>query len=131
MYAPPSGAIALQWFTRIKYITDVPLIYLVGGLVLKKNVFNKISPEHQKMLRESFEQHMSQLKLVIRKENEDAMRVMAKHGVKILKPTEDTINEFKALSSRAMDKLDGKTFSKKIRQDVEEYLKTFRGEQNQ
>lgn len=131
VYAPPSGAIALQWFTRVKYITDVPLIYLLGGLTIKKAVFDKIAPEHQKLLRQSFEQHTGQLKLVIRKENEDAMQVMAKHGVKILEPTEDTINEFKALSSRAMDKLDGKTFSKKVRQDVEGYLKTFRGEQNQ
>ena len=83
------------------------------------------------MLRESFAQHMSELKLTIRKENQEAMQVMAKHGVKILVPTEDQINEFKALSNRAMDKLDGKTFSKEIRQEVERHLKTFRGEQNQ
>ena len=131
VYAPPSGAIALQWFTRIKYITDVPLIYLLGGLAVKQSVFNKISPEHQKMLRESFAQHMSELKLTIRRENQEAMQVMAKHGVKILVPTEDQINEFKALSNRAMDKLDGKTFSKEIRQEVERHLKTLRGEQNQ
>ena len=131
VYAPPSGAIALQWFTRIKYITDVPLIYLLGGLAIKKSVFNKISPEHQKMLRESFEQQMGQLKLVIRQENEEAMRVMAKHGIKILNPTEETIEEFKTLSNRAMDRLDGKTFSKKIRREVEGHLKTFRSEQNQ
>ncbi len=131
VYAPPSGAIALQWFTRISYITDVPLIYLLGGLAIKKAVLDKISPEHQKMLRESFEQHMGQLKLVIRQENEDAMQVMAKHGVKILIPTEDQINEFKTLSNRAMDRLDGKTFSKKIRREVEEHLQTFRREQTQ
>jgi TRAP-type C4-dicarboxylate transport system substrate-binding protein len=131
VYAPPSGAIALQWFTRIKYITDVPLIYLLGGLAIKKTAFNKISPDHQKMLKQSFEQYMRQLKLVVRKENEDAMRVMAKHGVKILTPTEDQTNEFKALSNRAMDRLGDKSFSKKIRQEVEGHLKTFRGEQNQ
>lgn len=131
VYAPPSGAIALQWFTRIKYITDVPLIYLLGGLAIKKTTFNKISPDHQKMFRESFEQHMRQLKQVVRQENEDAMRVMAKHGIKILKPTEYQIDEFKALSNRAMNKMGDKSFSKKIRQDLEGHLKTFRGEQNQ
>lgn len=131
VYAPPSGAIALQWFTRIKYITDVPLVYLLGGLVIKKTVFLKISPEHQKMLRESCEQHMRQLKLVVRQENKDAMEVMKKHGVKILTPTEDQINEFKALSNRAMERLGDNSFSKPIRQKVEELLKTFRGDQNQ
>ena len=44
---------------------------------------------------------------------------------------EDQIDEFKALSNRAMNKLGDKSFSKKIRQDLEGHLKTFRGEQNQ
>jgi TRAP-type C4-dicarboxylate transport system substrate-binding protein len=131
VYAPPSGAIALQWFTRIKYITDVPLIYLLGGLTVKKTVFKKISPHHQTMLKESFEQHMSRLKIVIRRENEEALAVMAKHGAKILKPSDDQVNEFKALSNRAMKRLGDKSFSAKIRQEVEGHLNTFRGDQNQ
>ncbi|UCE54329.1 MAG: TRAP transporter substrate-binding protein DctP [Desulfobacterales bacterium] len=131
VYAPPSGAIAMQWFTKTKYITDVPLIFLVGALVVKKNVFQKISPEHQKLLRESFQQHMDQLKRVIRKENQDALQVMAKHGVKILKPSQDQIKEFKDLSDRAMKRLGKKSFSKKTREAVEGHLKTFRGENKQ
>ena len=31
VYAPPSGAISLQWFTKTKYMTEVKLIYLIGG----------------------------------------------------------------------------------------------------
>jgi len=30
VYAPPTGAIALQWFTRVKYLNDVPLLYLAA-----------------------------------------------------------------------------------------------------
>ena len=30
VYAPPTGAISLQWFTKVKYLTDVPLLYLAG-----------------------------------------------------------------------------------------------------
>lgn len=131
VYAPPSGAIALQWFTKTKYITDVPLMYLVGGFVVKKNVFNKISPAHQNVIRESFKQHLEELKLVIRKENQEALKVMAKHGLKILKPTDDQINEFKALSSKAMRRLKENSFSQKVHQEVLGHLNTFRGEQNQ
>lgn len=131
VYAPPSGAIAMQWFTKTKYITDVPLIFLIGALIVKKNVFQKISPEHQKLLRESFQQHLDQLRRVIRKENQDALQVMAKHGVKILKPTQDQIKEFKDLSDRAMKRLGKKSFSKKTREAVEGHLKAFRGENKQ
>ena len=131
VYAPPSGAIAMQWFTKTKYCTDVPLIYLVGGLVLKKSVFSKIPPNYQNVMRDSFQQHMKQLKHVIRKENQEALQVMAKHGVKILKPSPDQIDEFKALSNRAMNRLGKKSFSKEIRTEVEEHLKAYRGEKSQ
>jgi TRAP-type C4-dicarboxylate transport system substrate-binding protein len=131
VYAPPSGAIAMQWFTKTKYCTDVPLIYLVGGLMLKKSVFSKLPPNYQNVMRESFQQHMNQLKHVIRKENQEALKVMAKHGVKILKPSPDQIEEFKALSNKAMNHLGEKSFSKEIRAEVEGHLKAYRGEENQ
>ena len=131
VYAPPSGAIAMQWFTKTKYLTDVPLIYLVGALVIKKNVFQKISAEHQKLLQDSFQQHMDRLKLVIRKENKDALQVMSKHGVTILKPSQNQIKEFKDLSDRAMKRLGKKSFSQKTRKVVEEHLKAYRGEKKQ
>jgi len=131
VYAPPTGAIAMQWFTKTKYVTDVPLLYLVGGLVLKKSVFRKLSPQHQTMLRENFTQHMDRLKLIIRRENEEALRVMAKHGVKILKPSEDQVNEFKALSNKAMNRMGKKSSFQEVRRVAQEHLNTFRGEQNQ
>ena len=30
----PVGAIALQWHTRIKHLTDIPLLYLYASLVV-------------------------------------------------------------------------------------------------
>jgi TRAP-type C4-dicarboxylate transport system substrate-binding protein len=106
-------------------------MYLVGGFVVKKNTYEKISPEHQNVLRESFKQHMDDLKLVIRKENQEALKVMAKHGLKILKPSDNQISEFKALSNKAMKRLGKNSFSQKVHQEVIEHLNTFRGEQNQ
>jgi TRAP-type C4-dicarboxylate transport system substrate-binding protein len=131
VYAPPTGAIAMQWFTKIKYITDVPLIYLAGGFVVKKNVFNQIPPEYRKVLTESCRQNMDQLKLVVRKENQEALQVMSKHGVKILKPSKDQVMEFRNLSDKAMQRVGDKSFSKKVRDEVEAYLKAFRGENRQ
>ena len=52
VYAPPTGAISLQWFTKTKYLTDVPLIYLIGAIVIKKTVFNKLSPDQRDVLLE-------------------------------------------------------------------------------
>ena len=126
VYAPPTGAISLQWFTKTKYMTDVPLIYLIGAVVVKKNIFKKISPDHQQVLIDICTEHMEQLKLTLRKENQEAIKVMTKHGVKLIKPTQVQIEEFKKVSQNAMKNQTGKSFSKKIRDEVINHLEEYR-----
>ena len=126
VYAPPSGAISLQWFTKIKYITDVNLIYLIGGLVMQKTVFNKISPDHQKILLETCRRQINELKATIRKENQEAIQVMVKYGVKIITPTAAQVDEFIKVSDQAMQRLEGKSFSKKIRDEVTAKIEAYR-----
>jgi TRAP-type transport system periplasmic protein len=126
VYAPPTGAIALQWFTKTKYMTDVNLIYLVGGVVIKKNVFEKLSPASQEILMEVFRRQMAELKTTIRKENQEAIQVMVKHGVKIIKPTPEQVADFIHVSEKAMQKLEGKSFSKELRDEVTAKIEAYR-----
>ena len=126
VYAPPSGAISLQWFTKTKFMTEVPLMYLIGGVVVKKNIFNKLSSDHQQLLMELCAKYMDQLKLKIRQENDDAIKVMEKHGVKLIYPSEEQIAEFKSVSQNAMNNQTGKSFSAKVRDDVFKYREEFR-----
>jgi len=126
VYAPPSGAISLQWFTKTKYMTDVPLMYLIGGIVIKKNIINKLSAAHRQVLLELCSKYMDQLKLVVRKENQEAIKVMSKHGVKLIRPSKEQIKEFKEVSARAMNRQIGKSFSKKIKDEVIGYVEEYR-----
>ena len=126
VYAPPSGAISLQWFTKTKYMTDVPLMYLIGGIVIRNNTFKKLSPAHQQILLELCSKYMDQLKHMVRKENQEAIKVMSKHGVKLVQPSEEQIKEFKSVSARAMHRQIGKSFSKKIKDEVIGYVDEYR-----
>jgi len=126
VYAPPTGAISLQWFTKIKYLTDVPLIYLAGGVVVKKDIFKEIPQPSQNFLLEGFQQRQDQLKTITRNENRDAIKVMVKNGVKIITPSKDQIEEYKRLSNRAMGHIRGQAFSKKVLDEVTSLLETYR-----
>ena len=130
VYAPPAGAISLQWFTKTKYMTEVPLMYLIGGIVLKINVFNKLSPDHQQVLMELCAKYLNQLKLVVRQENKEAIKVMAKHGVKLIYPSEDQIENFKRVSKNAMHNQTGKSFSAKVKNEILTYLEEYRKGKN-
>jgi TRAP-type C4-dicarboxylate transport system substrate-binding protein len=126
VYAPPTGAISLQWFTKIKYLTDVPLIYLAGGVVVKKDIFKQIPQLSQNFVLESFQQRQDQLKSITRNDNRDAIKVMVKNGVKIITPSKDQIEEYKKLSNRAMGHIGGQTFSKKVFDEVTSLLESYR-----
>ncbi|MBW2433874.1 MAG: TRAP transporter substrate-binding protein DctP [Deltaproteobacteria bacterium] len=126
VYAPPSGAISLQWFTKTRYITDVNLIYLIGGVVIKKKVFNTIAPAHQKIVTDVWQRQMNRLKQTIRKENQEAMQVMVKQGIKIINPAPDQIAEFKKVSTKAIQRLEGQTYSQKTLNEVVANLESYR-----
>ncbi len=122
VYAPPTGAISLQWFTKVKYFTDVPLLYLAGAVVIKKDIFKQLPQTTQNFILESFHQHLIPLKTVTRNENRDAIRVMTKQGVKIVSPSKDQIDEYKRLSNKAMGHISGQTFSKKVLEEITSLL---------
>ncbi len=126
VYAPPTGAISLQWFTKVKYLTDVPLVYLAGGIVVKKEVFKQIPASVQNSLLELFQSHLDQLKTVTRNENRDAIKAMTKQGVKLITPPGEQVEEFKKLSNRAMSHFSGQTFSKKTFEEVISHLENYR-----
>ena len=125
VYAPPSVAIALQWFTRIKYLTDAPLNYMLGGLVVKKEAFDMISPDHQAVVKEVFQRHMLRLKEIIRAENQEALNVMQKHGVELIAPGKVLIAEYKAISEKAMQKKSGHKYSPKTKDEVFSWIKAY------
>jgi TRAP-type transport system periplasmic protein len=130
VYAPPAGAISLQWFTKTKYMTEVPLMYLIGGMVLKNNVFKKLSSDHRQVLMQLCTKYMDRIKLAVRKENKAAISVMAKHGVKLIYPSEDQIEEFKAISLKAMNSQIGKSFSARVKNEIITYLEEYREGKN-
>jgi TRAP-type C4-dicarboxylate transport system substrate-binding protein len=125
VYAPPSVAIALQWFTRVKYITDAPLNYMLGGLVAKKEAFDKMPPQHQAVVKEVFQRHMTRLKEVIRAENQEALTVMQKQGLKLVTPGKAQIADYKAISEKAMQRENSHKYSPKTKEEVSAWLKAY------
>ncbi len=129
VYAPPSGAISLQWFTKTKYMTDLPLMYLIGAVVITQKTFNRLSPENRKILLAVCSQHMQRLKKIIRRENQEAIQVMVRHGVKLIKPSKDQVVQFKKIAHKAMTRQMGDSFSPEVKNKITDLLKAYRKSQ--
>jgi len=126
VYAPPAGAISLQWFTKVRYLTDIPLIYLAGGILVKKNTFERIPKRYQDTLMDLLQQHMVKMKEVIRNENREAIRVMANHGIKIVHPSDEQIAKFKQIAKKAIEQLNDTRFSRVVLEQMYTHLEEYR-----
>ena len=49
--APLVGAVALQWHGQLKYVLDLPFMYIYAPMVLVKRPFERLEPEDQAVVR--------------------------------------------------------------------------------
>ena len=92
-----SGALAFQWHTKVKYMVDSPLIYVIGVLVIDKKAVDALSPEDQKTLNEEIGGAFTRLEKITRDDNAQARDALRKQGITITQPN--------AAESKAWDEI--------------------------
>lgn len=126
VYAPPVAAIVLQWFTRVKYLTKLPINYTLGTLLVSKKAFLKLAPQHQAIVRTVAATHTRKQSLQNRKENEEAVQVMKANGLELVVPMQEEIESFEQLVRDSIPELVGKAFSQQSFEMVHTHLGDFR-----
>jgi len=111
VFTTPSGAIALQWFTKVKTMTRLPLTVSTGGLLVDRKQFLRLSPEHQQTVREVCRRFLRELTLVTRREDQEALEVLQEKGIEIIEPSESLRKEFEVVAQKVVERLKGKAFS--------------------
>ncbi len=99
------GAIALQWHTRVKYLTDTPLLYVTGTIVVKRRAFEKLKPADQTIVREIMGNVFKRLNHINREDNRKAYAALKKQGIIFVEPTPSEIAEWRGGAQRAIAKL--------------------------
>ncbi len=106
--APPTGAIALQWHTNVKYMTDVPLMYLTGVLALDKRAFDKLKPGDQAILREEVSRVNAQLEQEYRDSAANAREALQNQGIEFVEASSaEEVARWRDISEQAIEKLRG------------------------
>ncbi len=126
----PIGALVLQWHTKVKYITELPLVYTMGFLAIDKRAFNKISPADQAIVREVMEESYRNFDKVNLDDNRGARDALINSGIESV-PYDDSeyqgIREVLAASNRAVGEKGG--FSLEMYEEMMGYIQEFRSAQ--
>lgn len=126
----PIVAIALQWHTQIKYVTNIPLSYIYATLLIDKKAFDKISLKDQKIVRAIMSKIFKRIDGQNRKDNVSAFSALANQGVEVLSPDEKTLDVWyqKGEKARNIIKSEG-IMSSNILDEVARLLNDYRKKQ--
>jgi TRAP-type transport system periplasmic protein len=115
VYAPPLGALVLQWNAYTKFMTSLPLAHSTGAVLIARSFYDKIPADLQKMLKEEFQRAMTTLALELRGQTEESTVIMEKSGMRVLPmPNEVDLKEFYKVHDQVAQALAGKVYPKEL-----------------
>ncbi len=126
VYVSPLGAVALQWFSKIKYMLDLPVANAVGAILMTQKYFDNLSPEFQKILKESFRNHMGRLTKLSREDNKESIEVLKSRGVEIISLEKSAVKEFDLARKKACDAVSGKLFPADLIENITTEIEAYR-----
>jgi len=111
----PIGALVLQWHTKVKFITDLPLIYTMGFTAIDKKAFNKISPADQEIMR----QVMTRMK--------EALQALLNTGIEQVALAETEVAEIRSILRKSnRDMAEQGEYSLVLYERMLQYLQEYR-----
>ena len=127
VYAPPLGALALQWHLYTKYMTSLPLAHATGTVLISKRFLDRIPSDLFKMLKHEFELAMVDLTIRLRKQSKDSIKLIQSSGLNLIPvSSEGDLKDFFRIHDKVAKNLSGRIYPKELLDRVYEIVKRTR-----
>lgn len=80
----PFGALAFRWYTKFKYMSDYPLVNVVGANIVSKKAWEKITPKSREKILFIADRYCDRQKEDLTEANHESMKILQKQGVKLV-----------------------------------------------
>jgi TRAP-type C4-dicarboxylate transport system substrate-binding protein len=93
----PIGALVLQWHTKVKYITDMPLVYTLGFMAIQEKAFYKLTEDDQSIVNEVMTRMYENFDRSNLIENQKAYEALLqpKTGIELVSPREGEFEQIR------------------------------------
>ena len=124
---PPVVALALQWHTKISYITRVPVLYAMGFLAIDSKIINRINTHDQKVLNEVINRIYSEVDSDSQQDSENAYEALSKIGIQEIHFDGDEYQKLTDLLEEPTKKMANDGFySLELFNEIKMYIDDFR-----
>jgi TRAP-type C4-dicarboxylate transport system substrate-binding protein len=94
---PPEIAVALQWHTRVKYVTDMPVAFAMSFLAVSKRAFGRLSDDDQAVVRDELSGVYRNIDSNAPAESANAMEALVNIGIKNVEPQAGQFDELQTI----------------------------------
>jgi len=123
----PIGALVLQWHTKVKFITDLPLVYTMGFMAISNKAFKKLSPADQEIVHEVMTRTYSELDDANLVDNEEALQALLNTGIELVPLAVEEVDEIRSILLQSnRDMAEQGDYSIDMYEQMLQYLQEYR-----
>lgn len=108
----PYGAIALQWYTKAAYVTNLKLAMTIGGSVMTAKTWESLTDDQRTEMQAVANETHDKLLRRIRSDNKKAMKTLVDKGIQVVEP--ENMSAWLDLSVKVRENLTGKVFDAEL-----------------
>jgi len=128
VYSSPLACVAVQWFTRVKYMTDVPVTHGLGAVLVSKRSLKSVSREDIDTLLSLSRKHLTALNEKTRIQNREAVDVLKKEGIEVIEVDATAREQFFQTGRQAWADGIGTIYSRELLDRVTGLMRDYRSQ---
>ena len=126
VYASPLACVALQWYSRVKFMSDVPVTHGISAVVVSKKSLAAVSADDLAVVKEVSVKHLAELTAKTRVQNNEAIAEIKKEGVQMVAVDPAARKEFTDRGRAAWGDGVGTLYSQELLDRVKKLLSDYR-----
>lgn len=124
---PPEVAVALQWHTRVKYFTDMPVLYAMSFLAIDRRTINRLSDEDRAIMTEVLTETYQEMDARSSAESKDAKEALVEIGIERVEPDDGELEElFATMHANNLEMAERGVLSRELYETMLGHIRDFR-----
>lgn len=84
VYNSPFGALAMQWHSKLKYASNVPMTNAIGALLVSQRFFNSLPKDLQQLLKTTGLKVAQEINHISRRDNKKSISLLKQSGIEFM-----------------------------------------------